>query len=193
MTGPETAGAIALRADLAVLMREPLRAVRYLVPSGWRDPAWDHGGPHQAEHGVELENRAGTTMALLWEMEGTSEYLSARLAVGPQEPPTELVEALDVSDRPAWQPYLGERFTQAGAAWHVPAEGEPRQLWAVRLGAPQRPAVTVALGELRGVRPTYLPDSVVVLFGQEQAEAYRIASADLSAWGADLAPDKGPG
>ena len=58
----------------------------------------------------------------------------------------------------------------------------------VLLAAPARSGKGVGI-----VVPNLLsyPDSVVVLFGQEQAEAYRIASADLPAWGADLAPDHG--
>lgn len=178
-----------LRANLAILLREPLRAVRYLVPCGEFCPQWHQGGPHEVEHGVELENQAGTTLALLWQMDNHSQYLSARLADGPQQPPTELIEAVDVSDLPAWQPYLGVQLSRAGASWHIPWNCEDSHLWSVRLGGPDQ-AFTIALGELRASQPTYLPDSVVVLFGQRQAKNYRITDADPPAWGADLPLDE---
>lgn len=75
---------------------------------------------------------------------------------------------------------------------HRRRRSENSQLWSVRLGGPGQLAVTIALGELRDNRPTYLPERVVVLFGQQQPEDY-CAYADLRAWGADLPlDDAGP-
>jgi hypothetical protein len=60
-------------------------------------------------------------------------------------------------------------------------------LWALALNFRNAASVAVALGELVDDMPSYLPDSLVVLFGQEAAESYRIASSPTSAWGDEMA------
>jgi hypothetical protein len=65
---------------------------------------------------------------------------------------------------------------------HNPAFSEVKCLWALTLLFEDAEPVSVALGELVCGAPSYLPDSLVVLVGQEVAQDFRMVGR-TSAWG----------
>jgi hypothetical protein len=68
-------------------------------------------------------------------------------------------------------------------AFHVPNEGCPEALWAMRLDFSGGRSAVVALGEMAGDSLGYLPDGLVAIFDEAEAREYRIGSSAQSAWG----------
>lgn len=82
---------------------------------------------------------------------------------------------------------ISEELISIRISQHRPVPTQGDCLWALALTFRNAASVAVALGELVDDVPSYLPDSLVVLFGQEVAESYRISSSPTSAWGDEIA------
>jgi len=158
--------------------------VRYLVPAGARWPGGREDGlVHEVDHGVELVMADGSSLSVQWEMRGEEEFLSIAPTPISGVRAVGLIDALNVSEAPEWTRILGRTVNGVGVAWHVPNDGSPRSIWAIRIDLDGGSAFVIALGEVRAGMPAYLPDSIVVLFDREDAEAYRITGSVTSAWG----------
>jgi hypothetical protein len=96
-------------------------------------------------------------------------------------------KTIDLSARPGWEACVGEELISVRASQHRPVPTQGDCLWALALTFRNAASVAVALGELADDIPSYLPDSLVVLFGQEAAESYWISGSPTSAWGAEIA------
>lgn len=162
--------------------------VRYILPAGaqWPDGRVE-GLVHEVDQGVELVKADGSVLALLWEQRGWEEFLaivpmsvSGSWAEG-------LIDVLSVSGTPEWMDILGRTIHGVGVAWHIPNADCPKSVWAIRIEVDGGSSFAIALGEIHEGAPTYLPDSIVVLFGREAAESYWIPGNDTSAWGETVA------
>jgi hypothetical protein len=176
-----------LRNLLSHVVGSQIVSVSYLIPSGvqWSDGRED-GRIHEVDHGVELALSNGLRLAVYWEMEGEDEYLSisaTSLASGSDD---NLIDAVDVSDVPKWSSKIGRTIRSLGIAWHVANLNCPNSVWALRFDLEDHSSFVISLGEIRNGAPTYLPDSVLVLFEKEDAESYRTAASTTSAWGSDF-------
>jgi hypothetical protein len=169
------------------LVGDRLRAVRYAVPAGER---WPHGHlaerVHEVDMGVDIFTGRATALRLRWEMDGLNEGLGIGLLAGLDGPSTDSAEGIDVSEHADWKPLLGRTVEGVAFATHVPNEGCPDSLWAMRLDLTGSASVTIALGESKGDRIGYQPDALVVMFDGADARAYRIPASALPAWGQPL-------
>ena len=88
---------------------------------------------------------------------------------------------------PGREACVGEELISVRISQHCPVSAEGNCLWALALNFRNAFSVAVALGELVDNMPSYLPDSLVVVFREEAAESYRIASSPTSPWGDEMA------
>ena len=72
---------------------------------------------------------------------------------------------------------------EVAAAWHVPNEGCPDTIWAVRLSLSEGATIVVALGEVEDEVAQYQPDALLVIFGETAARAYQPPASAESAFG----------
>lgn len=162
--------------------------VRYLVPGGaqWPDGRAD-GFVHEIDHGVELMLSDDHVLCMQWQMDGENEYLRVSLRSPTHETSDNtLIDAIDVSSAPEWTSLLGGSISSIRISWHIANTGCPRSVWAIRFDVETGASFVVALGEVRDGVPTYLPDSVLVIFDREDAETYRTAGSSTSAWEGEL-------
>jgi hypothetical protein len=181
---PPLDGQLELLHALRGVVGSRIVGVRYLVPVGTRWPDGREDGPvHEVDQGVELVLADGSALSVQWLMQGEDEFLSIAPMSNSGVRAGTLLDAFDVSEAPEWTGILGRTVNGIGAAWHVPNAGRPRSVWALRINLDGGSSFVIALGEVREGNPAYLPDSMVVLFNREDAEAYRIGGSATSAWG----------
>lgn len=139
---------------------------------------WD-----EAEYAIELVfDRLPITIS--WQMENEMECLNVRSQdVGGVI--AHYSKIIDMSSHPGWEACVGEELISIRISQHRPVSIDC--LWALVFVFRNDASVAVALGELVDDMPSYLPDSLVVMFGQEAAESYRIAASPTSAWGDEMA------
>lgn len=135
---------------------------------------------------VELGFGAGSLVRIRWAMAGADEGIT--FDVGPEPLEDGGLVVVDVSRTGRWGGLLGQPVTQLRAAWQVPSENSPEMLWAVSFRTAGGGEVSIALGEVRDGTPTYLPDSMVVIFSSAKAGAYQPIASTTSAWGEVLGP-----
>jgi hypothetical protein len=171
---------------LSGLRGQRLNRVRYVVlpesPGLEMRPSesWD-----EVEYAVELIFD-DMSVIISWLMENEIECLNVRsgsvAAVIPDYSKT-----IDLSARPGWEACVGEELISVRVSRHRPVPTQGDCLWALALTFRNATSVAVALGELVDDIPSYLPDSLVVLFGQQAAQSYWISGSPTSAWGAEIA------
>jgi len=116
------------------------------------------------------------SVILQWDLEPPIERLIAgRLE---RDQPAPLVRRVDVSGR--WHAFIGAQLV--GVSWADHSTSEGLYPWAVTLGFGDVGELVVALGELIGGSPTYIPDSLLVTGSREAARAYRPPAALMPAW-----------
>lgn len=115
-----------------------------------------------------------------WAMEGLTEGIDVSLDHDA------LPNATNVQGTPRWRPFVGQTLQEAAASWHVPNEGCPVTLWAIRLTFTHASSVSIALGEIEDGDVQYQPDALLVLFGESAARAYRPPAALDNALGSPL-------
>lgn len=170
--------------DLRSVAGSRIVGVRYLVPAGARWPdGREDGLVHEVDHGVELVMADGSALSVQWEMHGEDEFLSIVPTLISESRPRGLIDAFSATEVPEWIGILERTITGIGVAWQMPNAGRPASVWAIRIDLDGGRSFVIALGEIREGILAYLPDSVVVLFDREDAEAYRINGSDTSAWG----------
>lgn len=158
-----------------------LLGVRYVLLPGSADV--DYGPSDVAdevEHAVELQ-LDGATITLAWQMKSESECLGTSISVA-DDLAGEHVSIVDVSSHSRWISYIGKRVADLRTSWHASAFTDHECPWAATFVFEDGASFTVSLGELVDGSPTYLPDSLVVLFGREAAERYKVGDAG-SSWG----------
>lgn len=163
-----------------------ISSVSYIVPSGEQWPDGREDGPiHEVDHGVELKLINGVILSVHWEMQGENEFLAVSSASLDDGSIGSLIGAIDVSGLPEWPSITGLTVRGLGIAWHRANPGCPDSAWALRFDLDDKISFVIALGEIREGIPSYLPDSVLVLFEKEDAESYKTAASATSSWGRD--------
>lgn len=133
---------------------------------------------------IMLDN--GTAAVVSWAMDGLVEGIDLRTQ---EQSTTSLgTDETDATTTQAWRRFADQTIRQVGVAWHVPNEGCPETLWAVRLSFSGGAAIAVALGQVEADSVQYQPDALVVLFGETAARAYRPAASPETAFGSVLDP-----
>lgn len=163
-----------------------LNRVRYVVlPESPRPEMRASKSWHEVEYAVELVFD-GMSVVISWLMENEIECLNVRpRGVVPVIP--DYSKTIDLSAQPGWEDCVGEELISVRASQYRPDPAQGDCLWALALTFRNTASVAVALGELVDDIPSYLPDSLVVLFGKEAAEGYWISGSPTAAWGAEIA------
>lgn len=128
----------------------------------------------------------GIPVVISWLMENEIECLNVR-SRGVAAVIPDYSKTIDLSARPGWEACVGGELISVRTSRHRPVPAQGDCLWALALTFRNAASVAVALGELVDDIPSYLPDSLVVIFGQEAAESYRISGSPTPAWGAEIA------
>ncbi len=154
------------------LVGDAIERVEYLTSA----PAADFldlsgAGVHGDADTVVVTLASGAILHLAWTQSGPNEGLSVSLG-DRRADHGELLDLVDVSGESGWLDLLGRPVSGIRASWQVPNEGCPETLWALSFELDEDDGATVALGELQGGAPTYMPDSLVVVFGRVAGIAY---------------------
>ncbi|QLQ37609.1 hypothetical protein [Micromonospora robiginosa] len=148
----------------------------------------EHGGltlpPLGSAHEVDLEvalTLSSGAFVVAWGREDLTEGLD----IGWEElADSEGVAAVPVSDGESWPRLIGRTITDVHASWQVSEAGCPESMWSMRVSFGPELHVVIALGELDELgRPTYHPDSLLLLFDESMARSYRPSGSSSSAWG----------
>jgi len=142
---------------------------------------------HEVDMDVILVLNDGNTAVISWAMDGLVEGLGLQIWTD-SDAMTLRNDQTEVSATPEWRPLVGETVDAVGGAWHVPNEGCPDTLWAIRLSLSGGSSVAVGLGEVEDDVVQYQPDALVVLFGEAAARRYRAPASVESAFGTTIAP-----
>ncbi|WP_253890908.1 hypothetical protein [Actinokineospora diospyrosa] len=124
----------------------------------------------------------GDVLEVRWEMRGLNEWLGVGLFIAGDLPASDPDDFVDVSGLPEWHPLLGVPIVGAARSSHVPNEGCPDEVWALRLDFSSGASAVLALGEMVDGHLGYLPDSLVAIFDEAEARNYRLPSSRQSAW-----------
>lgn len=150
----------------------------------------EHGGlnvpPSGLAHEVDLEVvlRLSTgVVSVAWERDDLVEGL----AIGWEDvADSEGVASVPADTSGHWQELVGRTITDVHASWQVSEVDCPESMWSLRLSFGSRLHAVIALGELDGLgRPTYHPDSLLLLFDESVARSYQPSGAVSSAWGGE--------
>lgn len=158
-----------------------VQAVRYQQTEFGGLAAAPSGAAHEVDLDVFMDLSTGL-VEWTWERDDLVEGL----AVNPAQegPPQEGVVTIPAGDSDPWRAVVGGQITSLHAGWQVSESGCPESLWAMRLTIGHSANVVIALGELDAQgRPTYHPDSILVLFDEQMARSYKPSGAITSAWG----------
>ena len=132
---------------------------------------------HEVDMDVTLVLDDERSAVVSWAMDGLVEGIDLRIRR------TALLESdeTDVTATLNWRSLVNRVVEGAAAAWHVPNEGCPETLWAVRLSLGEGSAIAVALGEVETGTIQYQPDALVVLFDEKAAPDYQpLGSTDTA-------------
>ncbi|MCE7080656.1 hypothetical protein [Streptomyces sp. ST2-7A] len=163
---------------------EVVRTVRYVVPQG---EEWPEGHredrAHEVDMAIELSMESGAVLVLSWAMDGFNEGVAIEFR-HPEESSTDLPgDPIDVSGHADWRNFLGVPITGIKIAWHIPNEGCPEMPWSYNFDFSDGSSLVFALGEAEGAGFTYMPDSLLVIFDESIAAAYKIPASTTSSRG----------
>lgn len=166
------------------LAGQRISAVYYQPVSGGK---WPDGHRHDTVHEIDMAIRLslvnGHEVLVRWEMQGLNEGLGFGLFTDSRAELLNAVEFINISATPEWRSCSEASITQVAGAFHVPNEGCPEALWAIRLNFANDASVVIALGEMSSDRLAYLPDGIVAIFDEAEARGFQIQSSAQSAWG----------
>lgn len=176
-------------------LREWVRAVtgRRLVGVRYRSvpgSSWPDGNSAETIHEVDMDVIIrlddGTSAVVSWAMDGLVEGIDLRIR---RSSGTALeTDETDVTAALEWRSLVDHVIDEVAAAWHVPNEGCPDTLWAVRFSLSDGSTIAVALGEVESDIVQYQPDALVVLFGETAAHAYQPPGCADTAFGTAINP-----
>ena len=169
--------------QLASLLGRSFLSWDFLYPDGFGDHRPLHyEGFDLAEMEVELAEPNGSSVLFSWQMRGVHEGLAIKFG-----PPSVGLKPGEPERRERGSDALpcNVPITEVAVAWQELDHPSDTALWSVRLAFEGGQAVTLALGEPSDSGSTlqYIPDSIVVIFDQQVAKAYRPPASRESAWG----------
>ena len=128
----------------------------------------------------------GTSAVVSWAMDGLVEGIDLRIR---RSSGTVLeIDETDVTTTPEWRSLVDQVIVEVAVSWHVPNEGCPDTLWAVRLSLSEGSTIALALGEVEADIVQYQPDALVVLFDEMAARAYQPPASAETAFGTAINP-----
>ena len=161
--------------------------VRYRSAPG---SSWPDGNSAEAIHEVDMDVSMilddGGFAVVSWAMNGVLEGIDLRICRGPGIAPE--LDETDVTATPEWRSVVDHVIGDVAAAWHVPNEGCPSTVWAVRLSLSEGSTIAIALGEVEADIVQYQPDALVVLFDETTARAYHPPASAETAFGSAIKP-----
>jgi hypothetical protein len=165
------------------LIDRSFSSVHYRPLSGGK---WPDGHRHDQVHEIDMAVVfvlvSGDVLEVRWEMQGLNEGLGVRFSAADNAQASDSGDLVDVSRLPEWHPLLGVPVVGVSRSRHVPNEGCPEALWALRFDFSSGASAVLALGEMDGDHLGYLPDGLVAIFDEAEARSYRIQSSRQSAW-----------
>ncbi|MEH3052631.1 MAG: hypothetical protein PGN13_01290 [Patulibacter minatonensis] len=126
---------------------------------------------------MELTLDDETNWTVAWAEPGQSEALL--VGAGRIEALRPIHMELTRRDRSAdhpWSQAVNNTIVDVGARWQIAEDGVPPTPWMLRFTF-ARVGLVVALGELTGNGPTYMPDELVATFDRQAANGYSIPAA----------------
>lgn len=152
--------------------------------------SWPNGNSAEATHEVDMDVTIllddGTSAVVSWAMHGLVEGIDLRVRRSSDR--VLEIDETDVTATPEWRSLVNHVIAEVAAAWHVPNEGCPHTLWAVRLSFSEGSTIALALGEIETDIVQYQPDALVVLFDEKAARAYKPPASVDTAYGTALNP-----
>lgn len=133
---------------------------------------------------VDLALSNGMLLRITWAQLGEREGLF--LEMDPVGAPGLVAARVTASEMPPWVDLIGEELIEIRMASQQAADG--KLLWSLGADFAGGKSVTVALGEVTESGVAYVPDSLVVLHGEEAPSEYRVQSATTSAFGEHWMP-----
>jgi hypothetical protein len=82
-----------------------------------------------------------------------------------------------------WQDRQGARVRNLASVSYKPTENSPLIPWAIRFDFTDSPSFVIALGEIVDGGVVYHPHSLVVIFDEGVARAYRPIESSDASWG----------
>jgi hypothetical protein len=141
---------------------------------------------HEVDLDVTIILDDGMSAVVSWAMDGLVEGIDLRIR---RSAGTTLeIDETDVTATPQWRSLVDHVIDEVAAAWHVPNEGCPDTLWAVRLSLSEGFTIAFALGEVEADVVQYQPDALVVLFDETAARAYEPLASAETAFGSTIKP-----
>jgi len=172
---------------ILALSRRQIVSVRYRNAPG---SSWPDGNSADTIDEVDMDVMLvlddGNLAIVSWAMDGLVEGIDVRLRRAAGTPP-EFGET-DVTASPKWRTRVHQVIKELAVAWHVPNEGCPETLWAVRFSLSEGSTFTVALGQVDADVVRYQPDALVVLFEEMAARAYQPPASAEPAFGHVMRP-----
>jgi hypothetical protein len=161
---------------LGVAYRQTMRGGLNVPPSGLA---------HEVDLEVVLRLSTGV-VSVTWERDDLVEGL----AIGWGEVADSGGVAFVLADNcEPWRELVGRTIMDVHASWQVSEVDCPESMWSLRLGFGSRMYAVIALGELDVLgRPTYHPDSLLLLFDENVARSYQPSGAASNAWGGEPLP-----
>jgi hypothetical protein len=156
-------------------------SVEYLLPDSMDAESRDQFvGFDQAEAGIILRGD-DREIHLRWSQEGFSESLWVGASSGGEDLWSPNVRREAVGGK--WNALIGFSIEEIVECW-LPSVGDLESVWSIRLRAGGQ-FVVIALGEVdyESEMPTYVPDCVVAIFGEDVGRSYHPWAGVPSAWG----------
>jgi hypothetical protein len=176
-----------LRAWAQTLIGRRVVGVRYRSAPGSN---WPDGNSADTIHEVDMDITImlddGTSAVVSWAMDGLVEGIDLRIRRNSGRMLE--IDETDVTATPEWRGLVDQVIKEVAAAWHVPNEGCPDTLWAVRLSLSEGSTIAFALGEVETDIVQYQPDALIVLFDETAARAYQPPASAETAFGTAIKP-----
>jgi hypothetical protein len=141
------------------------------------------GESHEVDLDVVFELSSGIA-TVTWERNDLVEGLA--IAFPDVAVEVEGTVSVPADESVQWRSYVGKEVRDVSLGWQVSEVDCPESLWVLRLSFETDAKVVLALGQLdTDGTPTYHPDSIVVVFGEDVARSYEPPGALGSSWGED--------
>ena len=101
---------------------------------------------HEVDMEVVIVLDDASVVVISWAMDGVLEGIG--LDIEPEAKSIPRDDETDVTATPRWLHLSGQSVGEFGSAWHIPNEGCPETLWAVRLSLNGGSVVAIGLDEL---------------------------------------------
>ncbi|MFG1620206.1 hypothetical protein ACGFI3_46295 [Nonomuraea wenchangensis] len=159
----------------------PFMSVYYSVPPDGVSQYPDTG-IHEVDHAVIL-TFGSHNIRVSWSIDGYREGLITESSPSRLPSLGESLRDLEVSGIAPWKRLQGATFKSLSFRDYTPEVGSPPVPWAARFDFIDAPSFVIALGEIVESEIEYHPQSLVVIFDEAIARAYRPFLGSGTSWG----------